>query len=55
MSRPKTPFEREQAIAEASNPRWLKVEIATRDGRRQYRDNESIFVVVHFSSAARYM
>ena len=51
---PKTPFEREQASAEASNPKWLKVEITTSDNRREYRDGEPIFVVAHFSSAARY-
>ena len=54
LIRPKTPFEREQALAEASNPKWLKVEITTSDNRREYRDGEPIFVVAHFSSAARY-
>ena len=52
LTRPKTPFEQEQARAEASNPRWLKVEIDTSDGRREYGKSESIFVVVHYSSAA---
>jgi hypothetical protein len=55
LTRPKTQFEREQARAEGSNLQWLKVEIATSDGRREYRGNEPMFVVVHFSSAARYM
>jgi hypothetical protein len=54
LIRPKTPFERKQAIAEASNPKWLKVEITTSDGRRKYRDGEPIFVVAHFSSSAPY-
>jgi hypothetical protein len=55
LTRPKTQFEREQARAEASNPRWLRVEIATSDGRQNYRENEAISVVAHFSSAARYI
>jgi hypothetical protein len=54
LIRPKTPFEREQASAEAGNPKWLKVEITTSDNRREYHDGEPIFVVAHFSSAARY-
>jgi hypothetical protein len=55
LTRPKTQFEREQSRAEASNPHWLKVEIATSDDRHEYRENEAIPVVVHFSSAVRYM
>jgi hypothetical protein len=54
LTRPKTQFEREQTRAEGSNPRWLKVEITTSDGRNKYRENEAIFVAVHFSSVARY-
>lgn len=54
LIRPKTPFERRQAVAEARNPKWLKVEITTSDGRRKYRDGEPIFVVAHFSSSAPY-
>ena len=51
LTRPKTPFEEDHARAERSNPHWLKVEITTSDGRREYRKNEAIFVVAHFSSA----
>lgn len=52
LTRPRTQFEREHARAMIRTPQWLKVEIATRDGRREYREGEAIFVVVHFSSAA---
>lgn len=52
LTRPKTQFEREHVRAEAGNPRWLKVEIETSDHRSEYRENEVIPLVVHFSSAA---
>lgn len=55
LTRPKTEFEREHARAVMRTPRWLKVEIATSDGRREYREGESILVVVHFSSVAPHM
>jgi hypothetical protein len=51
LTRPKTQFGGEHARAERSNPHWLKVEITTSDGRREYREDEVIFVVAHFSSA----
>jgi hypothetical protein len=51
---PKTAFEAEHARAEEMNPKWLSVEIATSDNRREYRENEPIFVTVRFSSAVRY-
>jgi hypothetical protein len=54
LIRPKTPFERKQAVAEASNPKWLKVEITTSDSRHEYRASEFIFVVAHFSSTVPY-
>lgn len=54
LGRPRTAFEREQARAEASNPKWIKVEITTADGRREYRPREPITVLAHFSSAMRY-
>jgi hypothetical protein len=37
------------------NPRWLKIEIETSDGRHEYSQNEGIFVVVHFSSGAPHL
>lgn len=55
LTRPKTPFEREHAQAEWANPRGLKVEIETSDGRDEYREDEAILVVVHFSSTAPHM
>jgi hypothetical protein len=55
LTRPKTKFEWEHARAEGANPRWLKVEIETSDGRHEYREDEGIFVVVHFSSTAPHM
>jgi hypothetical protein len=55
LTRPKTPFEWEQAHAEALNPRWVLVEITTADNRREYRESEPIFVTPHFSSAKPYM
>jgi hypothetical protein len=55
LTRPKTEFEREHARAVMRNPRWLKVEIETSDGRREYREGEGIFVIVHFSSVAPHM
>jgi hypothetical protein len=54
LRRPKTAFEWAQARVEASNPKWIKVEIATADGRGQYWQNEAIFVRARFSSAMRY-
>jgi hypothetical protein len=54
LGRPKTAFEWEQTRAEASSPKWIKVEITTADGRREYRQGEPITVLVHFSSARRY-
>ncbi len=53
--RPKTPFEREQERAEAANPRWVRVEIGTTDNRREYRENEPIYIVPRFSSAVSHM
>jgi hypothetical protein len=55
LTRPKTEFQREHARAVMRNPRWLKIEIETSDGRHEYSQNEGIFVVVHFSSAAPHM
>ncbi len=55
LTRPKTKFEWEHTRAEAANPRWLKVEIATSDGRHEYSEDEDILVVVHFSSTAPHM
>jgi hypothetical protein len=55
LTRPKTEFEREHARAVMRNPRWLKIEIETSDSRREYREDEGIFVVVHFSSAAPHL
>lgn len=52
--RPKTPFQREQARAEAANPMWLRVEISTADHRSEYGENELIYIVSRFSSAERY-
>ncbi|HKD80797.1 MAG TPA: hypothetical protein VKH81_13955 [Candidatus Angelobacter sp.] len=52
--RPKTPFQREHARAEAANPMWLRVEISTADHRSEYGENESIYMVARFSSAERY-
>jgi len=55
LIRPKTEFEREHTLAVIRTPRWLKVEIATSDGRREYREDEGIPIVVHFSSVAPHM
>jgi hypothetical protein len=55
LTRPGTQFEREQTIAEASNPKWLKVEITTSDNRHEYHEGEPILVIVQFSSVARGM
>lgn len=54
LIRPKTPFEQEQALADARNPKGVEVEITTSDGRREYRYGEPIFVVPHFSSTLPY-
>ena len=54
IGRPRNPFEREQARAEALNPQWLSVEITTADNRHEYQESESIVVVRRFSSAVRY-
>jgi hypothetical protein len=54
ISRSKTPFEREQARAEAMNPGSVLVEITTDDNRREYRESEPIFVMAHFSSTMPY-
>ena len=54
LTRPRTQFEREQARAEAGNPKWLGVEITTSDNRHEYQVGEPIFVVAHFSSAVPY-
>ena len=51
---PKTPFEKQHAIAEAKNPRWLSIEINTADNRHEYRESEYISVVTKYSSVARY-
>ena len=42
--RPSSQFEWQHLHAEAANPRWLKVEITTGDKRRQYRENEPIYI-----------
>ena len=55
LTRPKTDFEKEHAHAVMRNPRWLKVKIATSDGRREYREDEGIPILVHFSSVAPHM
>lgn len=52
--RPRTQFEREQVRAEAANPKWLRVEITTADGRREYRQHEPIYIVPSFSSTVPY-
>ena len=52
LTRPNTQFEREQARAETSNPKWLKVEITTSDNRYEYVQGEPILVLVHYSSLA---
>jgi|HubBroStandDraft_4_1064222.scaffolds.fasta_scaffold17240_2 hypothetical protein len=53
-SRPSSQFEWQHLHAEAANPKWLKVEITTADKRSQYRENEPIYIVPHFSSSVRY-
>ncbi len=53
IARPKTPFEWEQARAEARNPRWVSVEITTADNRREYHQGDPILVSARFSSAMR--
>ncbi len=55
LTRPKTDFEKEHAHAVMRNPRWLRIEIATSDGRREYREDEGVPIVVHFSSMAPHM
>ena len=50
----RTPFEREQARSEAANPKWLRVQITTADSRREYRQNEAIFIVPSFLSTVPY-
>ena len=52
--RPSTQFEWQHLRAEAANPKWLQVEITTADKRSQYRENEPLYVVPHFSSSVRY-
>jgi len=51
----KTPFEQEQARAEAGNPKWLSVKITTADDRLEYHESEPIVLIARFSSRARYM
>jgi hypothetical protein len=53
-SRPSSQFEWQHLHAEAANPKWLNVEITTADKRSQYRENEPIYIVPHFSSSVRY-
>jgi len=53
-SRPRNQFEREHLRAEAANPKGLRIEIATADNRSEYREDELIYIVPHFSSAIRY-
>ncbi len=53
-SGPKKQFEREHLQAEAANPKWLRIEIATGDSRSEYREDEPIYIVPHFSSVVRY-
>ncbi len=53
--RPKTAFQQEQARAEAGNPKWLSVKIATADDRSEYHESEPIVLIARFSSTARYM
>jgi hypothetical protein len=50
FARPKTPFEREHAHGEATNPYRVNVELTTADKRHEYREGEVIFFRVHFSS-----
>jgi len=49
----KTPFEREQANAEAGNPHWLEINLDTADHRRTYKEGEIIAFTVGYSSAVR--
>jgi hypothetical protein len=51
----KTPFEQEQARAEAGIPKWLSVKITTADSRLEYHESEPIVLIARFSSRARYM
>jgi hypothetical protein len=51
----KTPFEQEQARAEAGNPKWLSVKITTADDRLEYHESEPIVLIARFCSRARYM
>jgi hypothetical protein len=53
--RPKTSFEWDHARAEAANPKWVRVEITTTDSRREYRENEPIYIVPRFCSAVSHM
>jgi len=49
---PRTAFEWEHARAEARNPRWLSVEIAT--DRREYVEGQPINITVRFRSVSPY-
>jgi hypothetical protein len=55
IARSKTPFEREQAHAEAMNPPWISVEIRTADNRGEYREGEPITLIAEFSSSKPYV
>lgn len=49
----KTPFEQEQANAEAANPHWLEINLDTADHRRTYKESEILAFTVGYSSAVR--
>ena len=48
----KTPFEKEQARAEAGNANWLSIRIETSDKRHEYRESEYIGIVTSYTSVA---
>ena len=50
----KNAFEKNQARAEARNPRGLKITLDTLDGRHTYKESDDIQVVLKYSSAIRY-
>ncbi len=50
----KTPFEKEQARAEAGNPNWLAIRIDTADKRHEYPESQYISIVTSYTSVAPY-
>ena len=54
VNRPRTPFEWEQAHAEAMNPKGVVVEITTAGNRREFRESAPISVFARFSSTIPY-